>query len=234
MVRKSNQADEKTSGRSRHPVLLDAQRQFLFESGAHRPDARHELDSGQQIRSYGFGGSESRSGRLEGGRRSVEFCRRWACIIRLEGGISQSQERVYSRRKPAPCRNPRQEYKTIDHAPVGCGHLSGGGLRSGSVDSRESGQNPFSSSQRLVTGTGEGLHGSVRRRCCRVEKHFRSSRKRGRGGILSAGAGRQPVFRTRDRAPRIAVLPAPPSSITPSGCSFALSARKVTARESAP
>src|SRR6202035_4599321 len=82
---------------------------------------------------------------------------------------------------------------------------------------RESRQNPFSPSQRLVAGTGERLHGSVRRRCWRVEKHFRSGRKCGRGGVLPAGAGRQPVFRTGDRAPRVAVFPAHPSSMMPSG-----------------
>src|SRR5205807_1287286 len=103
----------------------------------------------------------------------------------------------------------------IDHAPAGCGHLSRGRLRSGGVDSYESGQNPLSPSQRLVTGTDERLFRSVRRRCCRLEKHFRSSRKCWRSRILPDRTGRQPVYGTRYCAALLAVLPAHPSSVMP-------------------
>jgi len=41
--------------------------------GENRPGAGHEPDLGQQIRGHGLGGSETRSGRLEGGRRCAKI-----------------------------------------------------------------------------------------------------------------------------------------------------------------
>jgi len=75
-----------------------------------------------------------------------------------EGGISQSPESLFPLKISALSKSsPRT--RNIDHASARCGHLSGGRLRSGGMDSRESGQNPLSPSQGLVTGTREGLHG---------------------------------------------------------------------------
>jgi len=125
------------------------------------------------------------AGRLEGSRRRVEFCAD-SLIIRLEGDIT-SQARVIPS-KPAPCRNPRQEYKTIDHAPLDVG-LVWRPVRSGSVDSRESGQNPFSPSQRRVHQNRQRVTQFCSAKVLQMEKPFRSSRKCGRSGVLPTGAG---------------------------------------------
>src|SRR5712691_11055050 len=67
------------------------------------------------------------------------------------------------------------------------------------MDSRQPGQNSLAPLQRLVARPCEGIHRSVWRRQRGLEKYFRGSRKRRRGGVLPRGTRRQPFFRARDR-----------------------------------
>jgi len=88
----------KASGRSRHPVLLDAQRQFLFESGGKIGRARDmNLILGSK---YVVMASADPKPGPDGWKAVADALNLAADQLEssgLKAGISQSPERVYSR-----------------------------------------------------------------------------------------------------------------------------------------
>jgi hypothetical protein len=129
-------------------------------------------------------------------------------ILRAENRLPQPSAGVHASERRAALRNPCQEHETLDHSSTRCRHLPAGGLRSRGLDSRQSGPHPLSSKlEGVVIRSRERFPRAVWRRCGRLEEHLYCSGECGRRRILPAGAGREPLLRTRDCPSLSAIFP---------------------------